>query len=223
LKHYVIIVAAGTGTRMNSGIPKQFLLLAGRPVLMHAIQRFYDADSSVETIVVLPKNEIEAWKQLCLRFSFAISHHVTPGGETRFHSVKAGLEFVKEKSIVAVHDGVRPCVSTSLIKRCFSESEKSGNAVPVIPVNESLRKIKSGKNEIADRNSFVIIQTPQCFSSEIIKEAYLSAYQNIFTDDATVVEFAGQDIHLIEGEKENIKITYPFDLIVGEEILKKLN
>ncbi len=208
---------------MNAGVPKQFLLLSGKLVLMHTIQRFFEADSSAEIIVALPKNEIGTWKELCAEHVFKISHQLTEGGETRFHSVKNALTLVKEKSMVAIHDGVRPFVSVDLINRSFSEAGQFGNAVPAIPVNDSIRKVDADRNEIADRNSLVAIQTPQCFTSETLKEAYATDYRDIFTDDANVVEFHGQSIHLIEGERENFKITYPVDLILGEEILKKFS
>jgi 2-C-methyl-D-erythritol 4-phosphate cytidylyltransferase len=221
VKHYVIIVAGGNGNRMKADVPKQFLILGDRPVLMQSLQRFYDADPSTEIIVALPENEIDTWNALCVQHSFTIPHRITKGGETRFHSVKKALEQVKEKSIVAVHDGVRPFADTNLINRCFSEAERYGNAVPAIPVNDSMRKVEDERNEWIDRNSFVIIQTPQCFASEMLKEAYNIEYKSVFTDDAAVVELHGQTIHLTEGERENIKITYPLDLIIGEAILKK--
>jgi 2-C-methyl-D-erythritol 4-phosphate cytidylyltransferase len=206
---------------MNSGVPKQFLLIAGKPVLMHTMQRFFEADHSVEIILALPKSEINTWKELISKHSFSIPHHVAEGGGSRFHSVKNALAFVKEKSLVAVHDGVRPFVSTGLINRSFSEAEQHGNAVPAIPLSDSLRRVEKGRNEIVDRTSFVSIQTPQCFDSEILKQAYNTEYKTIFTDDAGVVEATGEKIHLIEGERENMKITYPVDLIIGEAVLKK--
>jgi len=221
MKKYTIIVAGGSGNRMNTNVPKQFMLLAGKPVLMHTIQRFFDADPSSEIIVVLPQSEINRWKELCTQYSFTVSHHITEGGENRFHSVKIGLALVNENSVVAIHDGVRPFVTADLINRAFSEAEEHGNAVPAIPVNESIRKVEGYTNEIMDRDSFVIIQTPQCFTSEILKKAYSSGYKNIYTDDASVVESCGEKIHLLEGERENIKITYPVDLLFGESILKK--
>ena len=223
MKHYAIIVAGGTGSRMNSDVPKQFLLLGGKPILMHTIERFFRADKTIEFIVVIPKNGIDPWKKNCDQHSFTLAHQVIEGGETRFHSVKNGLTAVKEKSIVAIHDGARPFTSNALINSCFSEAEKYGNAVPVIQLNESIRKISGEHSEIADRKSFVIVQTPQCFESEILKKAYTVDHQDIFTDDASVVEFNGIEIYLVQGEPENIKITYPFDLITGESILKKIN
>lgn len=221
MKHYAIIVAAGSGNRMNADIPKQFMLLASKPILMHTIQRFFEADPFVEIIVVVSKNEIDSWKKTCEQFSFTIPHLMQEGGETRFHSVKKGLNAVNKKSIVAIHDGARPFVNKTLINRCFMEAEKHGNAVPAIPVNESMRRVEGDHSEPADRSAYVLIQTPQCFDSEILKDAYDTDHKNIFTDDASVVEFHGETIHLISGERENIKITYPHDLIIAESILKK--
>jgi 2-C-methyl-D-erythritol 4-phosphate cytidylyltransferase len=221
MKHDVIIVAGGSGNRMMSAVPKQFVLLGGRPILMHTIQRFFHADSSARIIVVLPGSEIGTWKELCKKYNFQISHELTAGGETRFHSVQNGLKLVTEKSVVAVHDGARPFAGVSFIRTCFSEAEKSGNAVPAIPVNESIRRLVGDQSSVTDRSSFRIIQTPQCFSSEVLKEAYKTGFQNNFTDDASVVEFYGEKIHLVEGEQQNIKITYPVDLLIGEAILKE--
>ena len=221
MKRYAIIVAAGSGSRMNADVPKQFMLLAGKPILMHTIQRFFDSDPSVEIIVVVAKNETGSWKKTCDQFSFSIPHHIVEGGETRFHSVKNGLNAVNEKSIVAIHDGARPFVNKAFINRCFMEAEKNGNAVPAIAISESMRIIKGDISEPANRDAIVLVQTPQCFDSEILKAAYKSDHQAEFTDDATVVEFYGETIHLINGERENIKITYPLDLISGESILKK--
>jgi 2-C-methyl-D-erythritol 4-phosphate cytidylyltransferase len=222
VKKYAIIVAGGNGRRMDAAVPKQFMLLSGKPVLMHTIRRFFEADPGTEVIIVLPANETGTWKELCVQHSFDIPHHVAKGGETRFQSVKNALEWVKEKSLIAVHDGARPFVSIDLITRSFSEAEQYGNAVPVIPLNESIRSIANAGNKIADRDSFVMVQTPQCFSSEILVDAYRADYRNEFTDDASVVESLGQSIHLIEGERENIKITFPVDFTIGEAILKRI-
>lgn len=220
MKKIAIIVAGGKGKRMNAGIPKQFILLAGLPVLMHCIRCFHESDPGIGLIVVLPENEINAWEGLCNKYSFDIIHKVVAGGETRFHSVKNGLTQVNEKSLVAVHDGARPFPGAALIKNCFSRAEEFGTAVPAIPVNESLRRVEGEENQFADRSSYVLIQTPQCFKSEILLSAYNTNYNKNFTDDASIVEFSGHSIHLIEGERENIKITYPVDIAIGEAILK---
>jgi 2-C-methyl-D-erythritol 4-phosphate cytidylyltransferase len=220
LKRFAIIVAGGSGTRINPEKPKQFLLLDGKPILIRTLEIFYAADPSVEIVLVLPEKETEEWKSLCNKYKFTVPHQIVTGGETRFHSVKNGLNSINGKGVVAVHDGVRPFASTGLINKCFEEAEKNGNAVPCIPVAESIRKVsEKGLSEVADRNSLVIIQTPQCFDSEILKKAYSSDFKDIFTDDATVVEHCGYKINLIEGERENIKITYPFDLKIAKSII----
>src|SRR4051812_49035694 len=164
MTRFAIIVAGGSGSRISSEKPKQFLLLDGKPILIRTIERFYSADSSIELILVLPEKEIPEWKSLCNQYHFEIPHQIVVGGETRFHSVKNGLGAINGKGIVAVHDGVRPFVTEALINKCFDEAEKSGNAVPCIPVAESIRKvIDNDTSEVADRSSIVIIQTPQCF------------------------------------------------------------
>jgi len=205
---------------MNSPVAKQFMLLAGKPLLMHTIIRFYEADASAERIVVLPAKEIKHWENLCTQYSFTIPHRITEGCETRFHSVQNGLKLVNEPSVVAVHDGARPFAGADLINKCFTEAEQKGNAVPVIQVNESLRKLNHDSNEPVVRSSFVVVQTPQCFESGMLKKAYAADYRENFTDDASVVESTGNSIHLVEGNKENIKITFPSDFAAGEAILR---
>ena len=219
MKNHVIIVAGGSGLRMNSDIPKQFLLLAGKPVLMHSIERFNAFDPSINIIVVLPVKETAEWQSLCEKYSFAIKHMVVTGGNTRFHSVKNGLDNITEKGVVGVHDGVRPILAPDLIQRCFSEAMEKGNAVPFIPVRESIRKVDGNKNEAVKRDSFVIVQTPQCFSTDLLRKAYLTEYHNNFTDDASVVEASGEPINLVEGDFRNIKITFPGDLLHAEMLL----
>jgi 2-C-methyl-D-erythritol 4-phosphate cytidylyltransferase len=217
--NHVIIVAGGSGLRMNSEIPKQFLLLSGKPVLMHSIERFKAFDPSINIIVVLPQKETKEWQSLCDKYNFGIRHMVATGGNTRFHSVKNGLETIKEDGLIGVHDGVRPVVSNELIKRCYAAAKEKGNAVPFIPVRESIRKVEGNKNEAVTRDSFVIIQTPQCFTSDVLRKAFLAEYQTSFTDDASVIEAAGQKINLVEGEFSNIKITFPGDLLYAEMLL----
>ena len=172
MKYYAIIVAGGKGARMKSKVPKQFLLLNGIPVLMHSIEKFFEAIPKIELIVVLPEDEMERWKALCRKHSFTIAHKTVAGGKMRFNSVKNGLEEVTDEGIVAVHDGVRPLASVDLIRKCFAEAKKKGNAVPVIAVLDSLRIRKGSKSEIIDRNAVAAIQTPQCFSTNILKKAY---------------------------------------------------
>ena len=221
MPNYAIIVAGGSGARMSSTTPKQFLELAGKPVLMHTIEKFASFDPALKIIVVLPEKDIPAWESLCSSHGFNISHNVVKGGATRFHSVSNGLNRVEEEGIVAVHDGVRPLLTASLIRRCFSVAGQKGNAVPFVPIRESIRKVTGEKNEYADRNSFVSIQTPQCFSAVALKKAYSAAYNDSFTDDASVIEAHGEQINLVEGEPENIKITFPVDLAMAEAILNQ--
>jgi 2-C-methyl-D-erythritol 4-phosphate cytidylyltransferase len=220
LKYYVIIVAGGKGIRMKSKLSKQFILIDGKPILLYSIQKFFKAIPGIEIIVALPKKEIKFWKKLCQKHSLNISHEIVLGGKTRFHSVKNALKKVSKKGIIAVHDGVRPLTSIQLINRCFSEAGQYDNAVPCIPIDESIRKNKASENKIIDRNSIVIIQTPQCFNTEVLKRAYKMNYKDKFTDDASVVEESGGSIHLIRGEKGNIKITSKDDLLIAGAILK---
>ena len=220
MEKYVIIVAGGNGTRMNTIVPKQFIALSGRPVLMHTIQKFKDAIPEIKVILVLSPDYMMEWKQLCKNFKFNVPHQIAEGGKTRFHSVKNGLEMVPNKSLVGIHDAARPLVSHQTITHTFAVAEKKGNASPAISLNESIREVKNKKNKAVDRNKYFIIQTPQCFHSNLLKKAFLQEYQPTFTDDASVVEAMGEKINLIEGNPENIKITIPQDLIVAEVLLK---
>jgi len=219
---YALIVAGGTGKRMGSSIPKQFLELDGKPILMHTIARFREFDESIEIITVLPGNQLKYWAGLCKKYSFSIPQILVTGGSTRYLSVKYGLRHVEEDSIVAIHDGVRPLVSSHTITRCFDAAKKFGNAVPVISPADSMRMIKEQGSFPVDRNMVKIIQTPQVFYSGLIKKAYLSKYKSDYTDDATVLEEAGEAIHLVEGNRENIKITNPEDLIIASALLHSI-
>jgi len=220
LNKYVIIVAGGSGMRMNSPVPKQFLKLNGLPVLMHTINKFSDLNLGIEIIVVLPNQLISEWQELCKEFNFSTSVKIAEGGETRFHSVKNGLAMIKEEGIVAIHDAVRPLVNPKTIISAYKAAEMYSNAVPAIPLNDSIRQIESAKSISVDRARYCIIQTPQCFSTNSIKKAYLKEYKFNFTDDATVVEATGEKIHLIDGTSDNIKITTPQDLAVAEALMK---
>jgi 2-C-methyl-D-erythritol 4-phosphate cytidylyltransferase len=220
---YVLIVAGGAGKRMGTAIPKQFLELDGKPVLMHTIARFKEFDESIKIITVLPGNQLKYWTELCKKYSFSIPQTLVTGGPTRYLSVKYGLQHVKEDSLVAIHDGVRPLVSKQTIKRCFDAAKKFGNAVPVISPADSLRMINEQGSVPVDRETVKIIQTPQVFNSGLIKKAYLRKYRADFTDDATVLEKAGESIHLVEGNRENIKITNPEDLIIAAALLHSIS
>jgi len=222
LKKYIIIVAGGIGRRMNGNTPKQFLLLKGKPVLFHTIGIFYKYSCDIPIILVLPQNQINHWKELCFQYQLNIPHQIVEGGITRFHSVKNGLAEIKETCLVGIHDGVRPLVSLQTISRAFEMAERKGNAVPVISVNESLRAVNEKGNQPINRETIKIIQTPQCFHSELIKEAYNQEYKESFTDDATVLEAMGEKINLVEGNIENIKITNPTDLLFVENFMVAL-
>jgi 2-C-methyl-D-erythritol 4-phosphate cytidylyltransferase len=217
---HVIIVAGGSGQRMGASVPKQFLMLQKKPVLMHTIERFAFAMNGIHIILVLPENHHTTWNSLVIEHKFQIKHTLTTGGKTRFESVKNGLKLVSN-GIVGVHDGVRPLVSELTIQRCFETASKLGNAVPVIDVNDSLRIIKEDSNSQAvDRTKFRIVQTPQCFKVAEMKQAFEQEYSTAFTDCASVMEAAGNIIHLTAGNTENIKITQPSDLVLAEALLK---
>lgn len=223
-KNYAIIVAGGKGLRMGTDIPKQFLPIGGLPVLMHTINSFKAYDGDMHIILVLPKHQQEYWKKLCDDFSFDVDIEVADGGETRFHSVKNGLALIPDDAtgVVGVHDGVRPFVSTSTIHRTYEQAAIMGATVPVIPIVDTIRHIVNhGKcSETVPRDEYRIVQTPQAFNIQLLKEAYRQDYRKDFTDDASVVEKLGHTVALVEGNRENIKITTPFDLAVAEVILK---
>lgn len=222
MKKYVIIVAGGTGERMNSEIPKQFLLLNELPVLMRTILAFYNHDSNIDIILVLPEDHILYWKNICPQYNFTVKHRIVHGGQTRFHSVKNGLELVSHKqSLVAVHDGVRPLVSQATIQTCFDTAAIFGNAVPVVEIFESLRVLENNLNKSIDRTNLRIIQTPQVFKADQILGAYLQEFLLDFTDDASVIESTGKSIHLVSGNRENIKITTAQDLIIASALIEK--
>ena len=221
MQKYAIIVAGGSGIRMGTDIPKQFLLLDNKPLLMHTLTQFYNCSNEIKIILVLPKAQINYWENLCEKYNFKIIHQIVEGGDTRFQSVKNGLNNINEKSLVAVHDGVRPLVSTSLIDNCFNHAEKQGNAIPYSIIKESIRKISGEDNVSLNRREYVTIQTPQVFYSETLVSSYQQEFKNEFTDDASVVEFYGEKINLIEGNAENIKITTILDLKYAEILLNK--
>lgn len=216
----VIIVAGGIGKRMQSETPKQFLTISNKPVLLHTIEKFYHFNKNANIIVVLPKPFIDYWKALCKKHICSIKHKIVEGGETRFYSVKNGLKHISMDSIVAVHDGVRPLVSTNTIENAINKAHKKGNAIPVIKVNESIRAIDNDRSKPVSRSSYRLVQTPQCFKAELLIRAYNQQFQESFTDDATVVEALGEKINLVDGNYENIKITRPADLLFAEAFIK---
>jgi len=204
MKKYVLIVAGGKGLRMGHELPKQFIPLAGKPLLMHTLNVFYQWDPEAELLLVLPESHHSYWDMLCRELNFKIAHKVVTGGETRFHSVLNGLEEIQEQGMIAVHDGVRPFVTPEVITACFSEAMTSGAAIPVVSVVDSLRKREGENSSSVDRNIYCAVQTPQVFVSYLLKSAYKQPYSAIFTDDASVVEAAGGRISLVEGNRENV-------------------
>ena len=221
MKKYVVIVAGGSGKRMASDTPKQFMKISGKPVLGYTMEKFYHFDKKMGIILVLPEDFIDYWKEICRESSLEIPHFIQKGGETRFHSVKNGLEPVEDNSLVAIHDGVRPLVSQQTIERCYDTAKEKNTAVPVVPVHASLRKLKSKGSYPVDRSDYFIVQTPQVFSSSALKKAYQQEYHPLFTDDASVAEAYGMEIHLVEGNPENIKITTPSDFIIARSLVEE--
>jgi 2-C-methyl-D-erythritol 4-phosphate cytidylyltransferase len=230
---YVIIVAGGKGLRMGGNMPKQFMLLEGRPVLMHTIQAFYNSDFAIRIILVLPDEQMEYWENLCVKYDFSIPHQVISGGETRFDSVKNGLAAIEKRliadslektsALVGVHDGVRPLIDKELIINVYTQAESSGAAYPAIPVIDSMRKLTDDlKTTVpADRSKYFLVQTPQVFKAEILFEAYRQTYKPQFTDDVSVVETLEICCpEMLEGSRKNIKITTPIDLIIAQTLMK---
>lgn len=222
MKYYAIIVAGGSGNRMKSSVPKQFLLLDGKPILMHTITAFSECSLSPQILLVLNIDQHKYWEELCLKYKFDVPHQVIKGGIQRFHSVKNGLKAIKGKGIVAVHDAVRPLVSAHLITKTFQVAEEKGNCIIGIKPTDSVRRLsEDGKSEAISRAQLVLIQTPQTFELDLLKKAYQTAYRNEFTDDASVAEYAGFKINVIAGERENIKITYTEDLEIASILRRK--
>jgi 2-C-methyl-D-erythritol 4-phosphate cytidylyltransferase len=219
LKKFAIIVAGGTGTRMNSGIPKQFLPLAGKPMLMYSIEAFFQTYHDIFVVLVLPTDHFTTWQKLCEQHHFTLAHQLVAGGETRFHSVQNALSAIDGDGLVAIHDGARPLVSGSLIRESFLAAGQFGNSIPVIPLNESVRILSGSTSLAVNREVYRLVQTPQVFHAAIIKKAYGQDYLECFTDDAMVAESMGEIIHLIDGDPANIKITRPGDLDVAEVLL----
>jgi 2-C-methyl-D-erythritol 4-phosphate cytidylyltransferase len=222
-KKHLILVAGGSGSRMGSATPKQFLLLGGRPILLRTLEQFFAYDSTINVVIALPEAAIEAWQKIVKTYAISIPHTFVVGGATRFHSVKNALSKIEGEGLVAVHDGVRPLVSHATIEFCFGEAEKSGAAIPTIPLSDSIRKkVGDGKSVAVNRSDFCAVQTPQVFRLSVLRKAYEQEYCNDFTDDASVVESAGYKVSLVQGNVENIKVTTPADLIFAEAIIKKV-
>ena len=219
---YIIIVAGGKGLRMGGDIPKQFLPVGGIPVLMRTMMRFHEYSPELQIILVLPKTQQEYWNSLCRQHQFNIPYMLADGGKTRFHSVQNGLALVPDDAdgVVGVHDGVRPFVSVETIARCYDEARQSGAVVPVIPVVETVRHLDAdGVSHTVPRDEYRLVQTPQCFSIQLLKAANEQPYNDGFTDDASVVESFGHEIRLVEGNRENIKLTTPGDMKMAEMLI----
>ncbi len=221
LPEYAIIVAGGSGSRMQRQLPKQFIEVAGKPILMHTIERFYTYNSSLRIIVVLPQEQLTAWRELCRKHTFKVFHMTVTGGATRFQSVKNGVGAVMGDGLIAVHDGVRPFVDVEIIREAFKAAEQHGSAVVAVSPKDSIRELSEEGSHAVQRDKYKLVQTPQCFKADILRKAYEQPEQEYFTDDASVVESIGESIKLVEGSYRNIKITTPEDLILAEAFVKE--
>lgn len=218
---YVIIVAGGKGLRMGSDIPKQFLPIGGKPVLMRTLERFREYSKDLRIILVLPKAQQTYWQELCRKYDFEVEYLLADGGETRFHSVQHGLALIPDdaEGVVGVHDGVRPFPSIEVIARCYETARTAKAVIPVIPVVETVRHLEGKSSVTVPRNEYRLVQTPQTFDIQLLKAANCQQYCDSFTDDASVVESYGHNITLVEGNRENIKITTPYDMKIAEVLL----
>jgi 2-C-methyl-D-erythritol 4-phosphate cytidylyltransferase len=219
MRTFAVILGGGVGNRMDSLIPKQFIPLAGKPVIMHTIEKFRSYNAKIEIILVLPEAHIQLWKDMCNEFQFGVEHQIVRGGKERFYSVKNAITHLPDDSIVLIHDGVRPLVSHETIDRVQERAIEKGNAIPYVDINESIRRITKEGNKAVKRDGFKIIQTPQAFNTRDIKAAYSARYRKSFTDDASVFEAKGHKIELVLGNQRNIKITRPIDLVIAESLL----
>ena len=213
MRKIALIVAGGKGERMNASIPKQFLLLNGTPILMRTLKQFSHFE---EIVLVLPPTQFEYWQELCNTYNFREQHTLVAGGITRFHSVKNGLDIIADNTIVAIHDGVRPLISTTLIDSLVAETKSGIGVIPIVPVKDSIRKVEGENSTHIDRNNLFKVQTPQCFLSADIQKAYTQEFSENFTDDASVFESNEGDIKTILGEEKNLKITTEEDLKIAE-------
>ena len=219
MKKHIIIVAGGKGLRMGGEIPKQFLPIGGKPVLMRTIEAFHLYDNTIHVVLVLPVSQQAYWRELCKKYSFELPHEVADSGETRFHSVMNGLALVEGEGLVGVHDGVRPFVSQEVITRCYAEAGTKKAVIPVIGVVETVRRLEGTDSVTVPRDQYKLAQTPQVFDVALLQRAYQQKYTEMFTDDASVVEALGEKVFLVEGNRENIKLTTPFDLKLAEMLI----
>jgi 2-C-methyl-D-erythritol 4-phosphate cytidylyltransferase len=223
MKKYAVIVAGGSGLRMGAGIPKQFLLLKGKPLLQYSVETFLTAFDDLEVILVLPAEHLTRGVEMIAQMNVADRVKIIAGGQTRFQSVKNGLAGVSHPSIVFVHDGVRCLVNKKLIERCYLQALEKGSAIPAVSATDSIRLQEDTSHHIIDRNKIRIVQTPQTFQSELLAEGFKQPYHEMFTDEASVVEAMGTEVFLIEGEHNNLKVTRPIDLCLAEKLLEDAN
>ena len=219
---YIIIVAGGKGLRMGGDLPKQFMPLHGKPVLMHTIERFRAYSDELKIILVLPHEQQDYWRQICQKHNFTVEHTVVDGGQPRFPSSQNGVAAVPDDAtgVIGIHDGVRPFVSEETIARCFEAARQFGAALPVLPVTDTLRRVTDDGGYNVQRNNYRTVQTPQTFDAQLLKQAFKQPYSDNFTDDASVVEALGHKVTMVDGNRENIKLTTPFDLVVAEALIK---
>lgn len=220
MTQYALIVAGGKGLRMGTELPKQFLPIGGKPVLMRTLEAFYTYNPEMQIILVLPRSQQKYWAELCGEYHFSLPHIIADGGETRFHSVKNGLAFVTSPGLVGVHDGVRPFVSQEVIARCYALAAEKKAVIPVVDVVETVRHLEGEGSTTVSRDDYKLVQTPQVFDATLLKEAYEQPYTSHFTDDASVVEAMGTPVFLTPGNRENIKITTPFDLKIATALIE---
>ena len=222
LPRYALVVAGGRGIRMQLGIPKQFVLVAGKPLLVYALEAFYRCASSIRIIIVLPEAEIATWKTLCQQYGISAPHEVVAGGATRSASVYCGLQHISNHhSLVAVHDGVRPFVTSQLIENSFQQAALHGSAVASVPLKDSIRKVVGDRSEACEREKYHLIQTPQTFRTDLLWDAYEVSTGKAFSDDASVIEHSGHRVHLIKGDYSNLKVTTPEDLVIAEALVAR--
>jgi 2-C-methyl-D-erythritol 4-phosphate cytidylyltransferase len=220
VNNYAIIVAGGSGSRMQSAVPKQFLLLKGLPVLMHTMQAFYKTKPQPQLILALPESYHTFWMQLCANHQFEIPHQLVTGGDSRFQSVKNALSLVPTNSLVAVHDAVRPLISTTIIEEAYRQAAIHEAVVVAVKSRDSIRQLSNGKTQSLIRDEIYLVQTPQTFKADLLKSAYERPFESSFTDDASVAESAGHSIHIVEGSYQNFKITFPEDIAIAELLMQ---
>lgn len=217
---YALIVAGGSGLRMGSSTPKQFLSIGGKPILLHTLEAFFNFDPNIRIVLVLPESQKQRWKELRQEYNIQIPHAIVEGGQSRFQSVKNGLALVPMEAIVAIHDGVRPFISPDILREGYNSAAEKGSAIVSVPLKESIRRLQNGTSQAEDRSQFRLVQTPQTFQAGLIKKAYRQKELGHFTDCASVAEADGHQIILIEGNYNNIKITTPEDILFAENLLK---